>query len=845
MGGSIKPEPMRPVLLEKGISKEIKNSAEQVSEQGSGWRPGGKEEFDLALRNKDAKIIKSLLPKIPEAYKQQFASKIEGIVGKSIFNAKEEKELFEKGISSEIPVINLERLNISPSAKQSITDIAKQLESEFKDLKGGVLSNEQVIETAKMSDILVKVTSKETTLKSEAMLLKTRQQLAQLAKEEKITPEFINTLKIVKAEATRRGRELQALGIEADPILGNIKSKVVKKLLDIGKGVDEIIELSRGVNFNNAQQVTDFYRKFVKPTLPELIDEYRYINLLSSPKTHIVNAFSNALQVVGLRPATRLASGMIDTVASKLTGKEQEYYVKQVPAYYKGVYNSIGDAVKGFTDSLKGKTLIYRPDLSRIPTNSKLLKPFQYIPRLLEGTDIFFRTLAIGGEMEALLKIGINETSAIKKATEIANELVFRKALDAKNKTGQGLILSTIDKLTSAVYRLRSVPGVKWFVPFVQTPMNILKQGIEYSPLGVTTLIGNSNKIEQLAKSLIGSIIFLGAFWLAFKDRSTWAVPTNKKQKEAFYDAGLQPYSIKVGNEWIAYSKLGPIAYPIAMSSAIKYYLKDNPKSVTDTNLAKTSKILSGISQFLADQSYLEGIGNFIDVARGDSTAVGRIASNIPSQLMPLTSLQRWVANLIDPVYRKAESGLSVEAIIQNLQKGIPYASKNLEPYKTPSGEVSKRQMPILNALSPITITKEKPESKDLFDLMQQTSKESNLLSRQKEQFNKSVEAEYNRLKTIPKEQAKKEFDDLIKNNPDMAKIINSLIKEEQKNLNPMDNLLLSLGVENGLRAKIIKDQLNKLKTKEEKKTYYQELIDKKIINKQVNEQLLRILELE
>ena len=72
------------------------------------------------------------------------------------------------------------------------------------------------------------------------------------------------------------------------------------------------------------------------------------------------------------------------------------------------------------------------------------------------------------------------------------------------NKTGQGLLLSKIDALTSAVYKLRDVPGVKWFIPFVQTPMNILKQGIEYSPLGITTLVGNTKKWNSLEKWWLG-----------------------------------------------------------------------------------------------------------------------------------------------------------------------------------------------------------------------------------------------------------------------------------------------------------------------------------------------------
>lgn len=623
-----------------------------------------------------------------------------------------------KAVTEELPG-NLKRLNVSQGVKEHLSETINQIKPELETLKGGILKNEEVVEAAKKSSLLIRNVSKEATLKSEAALLRTRQHLAELAKGNTITKDFVDTLKVVSSEATQRGRELQALGIEADPALGSIKTKIVKELLKIGQSVDDIVRESQGVDFTDAKQVQDFYRKFVKPSLPEIIDEYRYINLLSSPKTHIVNAFSNLLQVAGLRPATRLASGVLDAIGSKLTGKAQEYYVSQVPAYYKGAINSLGDATNSFLKAMRGESILYRPDITQIPTGLKMFKPFQVIPRILEASDVFFRTLATSGEIESLMSKGLTEAQAIQKATNIASELVFRKALDPSNKTGQGLVLSSIDKLTNAVYGLRKVPGVKWFVPFVQTPMNILKQGVEYSPLGITTLPQNADKIEQLGKTMVGSTVFMGAGWLALNDRTTWSVPTSQKERELFYAAGKQPYSVKFGDKWFSYSRLGPLSYPIAMAAAIKFHTDQNPSAVVDTDLQKITKILSGIAKYFSDQSYVEGIGDFVALAQGDTTAPVQIATAIPSQLIPLSSLQRWIANIVDPIYRKSETTLSVENIIKNLEKGIPFLSKNLEPYKTPFGQESRRQYPVAGAISPVAVTKESPTETNLLNLIQ------------------------------------------------------------------------------------------------------------------------------
>jgi Asp-tRNA(Asn)/Glu-tRNA(Gln) amidotransferase C subunit len=611
--------------------------------------------------------------------------------------------------------VNLARLNIAPETKQVIEKTAEEIAPLLSKVKGARLSNAEVIEAAASSDILRKGTTREATLKSEAALLRTRQHLAAAAQNGKITPDFIDNLRVVSAEATRRGRELQALSIGADPSLNTIQTKLVRQLVEMGKSTDEIIKAAEGVDFTSAKQVTAFYRKFVKPTLPELVDEYRYINLLSSPKTHITNAFSNILQSTILRPATRLVSGAIDTFASKLAGKEQEYFVKQVPAYYRGIANGFSEATSKALKALKGESFIERPDLARIPTGSKALAPGQIVPRALEASDAFFRTLAEFGEREALAvkykKAGktINEAEIAEEATRNAMELVFRKPLDATNESGHGTLLSRVDQLTSVIYNLRKVPGVKWFVPFVETPMNILKQGIEYSPLGVATLSGNTRKLEQVSKMIVGSTVMAGAGALALDGRTTWSLPTNTKDRAAFYEAGLQPYSVKIGDTCVSYSKLGPLAYPIAMAAAMRYYAKDDPKAAVDPNSAVAKNLLRGIAEFFSDQSYVQGLGDLLDVGRGDQTALNRIATNVPSQLVPLASLQRWITQIIDPVYRKAPADVSVPAIIENLKKGIPGLSFSVEPYRTNSGEPSRRQMPMLNAATPLPITKETP----------------------------------------------------------------------------------------------------------------------------------------
>jgi hypothetical protein len=693
-GGKISPQ------AEQGLTLAIKlNSGEVISDTSAklhsdivtskGINPD--EVADVGILNKEGQYQgthtlqgKALetLPEVPE----ELLNKVRGMVEKP----KEE------------PIINLKNLSISEEAKTNIENIASEVAPELEKIKGETLTHSEVLEAAKSSELLTKLINRTQSKEVEAAILRTRQHLSALAEGKGVSEDFIKTLKIVKSFGTDTARKLGSLRIAAGSNEYNLKTKLVNDLTDRGVEIEKIIKEAEGVDFNNQEQVTNFYRKFVKPKIWDLINEYRYINLLSSPKTHIVNLFSNLIQVSGLAPATKVFSGDI----------------KGAKAYYQGAINSIGEASTKALEALKGITFVERPDVPRLPTGSKILKPFRYIPQALEASDVFFRTIAYEGELASQLAQGVSKGEAEELAKEKASYFVFRKALDPKNKTGQGKLLSAIDNLTAMIYKSRSVPifgkAISWYIPFIQTPMNIAKQMIEYSPAGVTTLPGAKNKKEQLAKAYIGSLVFALAAYLVYKNDSTWSIPSGKKEKELFYASGRQPFSIKIGDTWVGYSRLGPLALPIAIPAAIKYYTQENPRSVTDTALQKQANVLGGIGEFFASMSYVEGVGQLMNLVKNAPGALSKLVAEAPAQLIPLASLQRWINNFfIDPIYRKTDKEISAESIIDNARKSIIFSTKGLPAFENPDGEVSRRTYPGLNAFSPIPLSKSNKEYED------------------------------------------------------------------------------------------------------------------------------------
>ena len=144
----------------------------------------------------------------------------------------------------------------------------------------------------------------------------------------------------------------------------------------------------------------------------------------------------------------------------------------------------------------------------------------------------------------------------------------------------------------------------------------------------MATIPGAKDKTEQAAKVAVGSLVFAGASWLAANNLTTWAAPTSEKEKNEFYAAGLQPYSVRIGDTWVSYSKIGPLAYPLAMAAALHYFTKESPNALSDSEMDKVVDALTGLMRFFSDQSYMQGLGDLVSFARGEKT---RAFTGIPT----------------------------------------------------------------------------------------------------------------------------------------------------------------------------------------------------------------------
>ncbi len=431
----------------------------------------------------------------------------------------------------------------------------------------------------------------------------------------------------------------------------------------------------------------------------DTIDFYRYNNLLSSPLTHLRNAWNNAFNSLVLRPGSLVFEGR----------------PKDAVKYEIGALKAIPDAIDEFTKVIRGETPL---DLAKIDVQkvkvpkNKLGQLYAWPQKAMEGADKFFSEMVKQGELAS--------GKTLSEATKAAEYFLLRTDL---NPAEQGYLFNALDRIPKALYEIRKIPVLGWTVPFVRTPFNAAKMWLEYSPAGLATIPGAADKRAQVGKMLFGSMASLIGMKAATEGRTTWAAPTDADQKDLFYATGRKPFSIQVGGKWIPMATFGGLAWALALPAAVKYFNDDSRTALTDSQFEKLTQSVFSLVGFWSQSTPMSGLGSFVKLMEGDvDFNLSRIAAQTAGQLTPEAGLMRYITQVLDPIYRRPEG------FIENLKSGIPGLSQTIDrTYEEPTGEPSKRN--IFHYFTPYGVGIPVPEWEPLLEGRTQELQENALMA--------------------------------------------------------------------------------------------------------------------
>ena len=488
-----------------------------------------------------------------------------------------------------------------------------------------------------------------------------------------------------------------------------------------------------------AEQIMTRIGREMPVTLLEQWAQLRKMGMLGNLKTLIKNPAGN-VPMAAVRKVANLISGSIQDaeVLLKLMDPEEQTRTARVSRESRALANEFWKANSEalMSDTAGAKTTGEIGSLAKYKTyfNKGLLGAIQRLPNIIPGVHVEGMVLdEVRESIYALMEMGdapffksaftdslaqYAQAHGITDIDALPTEAIERAASDAAAYTFRSS--NALAKLINAAKRKGGLAGTAADVlfPFTSTPLNMMVQYAEHSPLAlfkvaaqVATHAEKADIIDTVARGLTGTgVIVLG---ILLRDLG-WitGAPDDDEDKAAWdKDTGKSPYSIggKVSYDWAA-----PVGSLLAMGAAISDARKEDA--------AFHEKVVDAITaagDVFMEQDFLQNIRNIFGGYGSptenllESVTEGAISQSVPSWFRAITRVE-------DPTVRSTYTGGGwLEDAKAGVAAGLPWASDKLPASVDIHGEErdrgTKLERWLDNFIIPATINRNEAKEGDEF----------------------------------------------------------------------------------------------------------------------------------
>lgn len=218
-----------------------------------------------------------------------------------------------------------------------------------------------------------------------------------------------------------------------------------------------------------------------------------------------------------------------------------------------------------------------------------------------------------------------------------------------------GKLLSTAERV------LKDHPFLRLFVPFFHTPVKIVEKWANTSGLGrkfwndIRGVNGARARNLALGRLVTTYTLYGMGLYLATNNLIT---PTARDEAERrrMEEAGLPPNSIKIGDQWVQYTKLAPAPAMYLMTVANLVHLARTAED-DDTAMDIISEGLFVLLNGVLDQPWLTGTRDLLNALQ-EADRAGRLAANIGSTLTPFYGSWQWYQRTFEDYQKELNSFL-------------------------------------------------------------------------------------------------------------------------------------------------------------------------------------------
>lgn len=456
---------------------------------------------------------------------------------------------------------------------------------------------------------------------------------------------------------------------------------------------------------------------------------WRYLSMLANPSTHIRNILGNAVFVPARKLKNLIAAGMEHTVVlpggaktkAVLTPRDKVLVEFAKADYEKPeVKNAAMESGKmNPADMIRDERTIF---------NTKWLESGRKgNTAALDLEDKFFSKGAYADALAQVMKARGLSPEFLQSGTKSANA-ALEEARKIAIQEARRATYRDASKVADALNRFSRTNAVtalltESVLPFKKTPINILKRGVEYSPIGLvkgitydlwrvkSNRITATEAIDNIAAGLSGTVIMALGAWLAHLGLLTGGGSDDRKENSFDRLQGGQTYALKIDDKTYTIDWMAPVSLPLFVGAEAYNMAKSDDPEMTFIQFLDAA---SRITEPMLNLSMLDGLNSSIRAVAGSESPIAdfvlNAAGNYVGQAVP-TVLGK-VARSIDGTRRNSyyvdkNSPLPkfLQLPAQKMMAKIPGVSMLLPPSVDQWGRESEQKSPVLrtveNFLSP------------------------------------------------------------------------------------------------------------------------------------------------
>ena len=464
-------------------------------------------------------------------------------------------------------------------------------------------------------------------------------------------------VKEARKKARENGEFLYSKKQELIVIDETLKNNLLK-----ARTADEVVAARDAIIENIASQIVTKFGEKVRA--------WRYMAMLTNPRTHVRNTIGNTMNM-GMRGISNIVSALAEQAAQKaglISQADRKHGIIGFDAAKKAEYRKIfeyaGDYFDANSAELKGKSR-YNAAMSDIEQARKIFET-GWLERLrrfnsdkLEKEDIFFMRREFASQFaHAAIARGytLSDISNGSISKNVIKDLMLYAAREAQRTTFReaNSFANALNKVSNSSTGAGIL--IDAIIPFKSTPMNILREGVRYSPVSIVSgikqifedySIKNASNgaiehidgvgiIQKFSEGMTGTALMaLGA--LLYQFGMLTAGDDDKDEYNLRKAKGEQSYSLRFGNVYFDISWAAPVCMPLlAGAQAAKIFEGwDSDKGPLDKALAFGDSLL-GIATPILETSMMQGVLDVIKSMRysEDGEMIGDAVTTAMSSLI-------------------------------------------------------------------------------------------------------------------------------------------------------------------------------------------------------------------